>query len=297
VRKQQYDLAEILFEETQSFVDVGAKPRIELMRTRASVAEKLEAIINAENDVRDAERDLKQMLGKPGLGIETETTLIPSSLPDPVHYDIQREEMVASALENRMELLALELQLAQDADKIEYRRNQTLPLVSMQYQYNVNGLGPKRSDAYDLLVNNDYRDHRLGLQVSIPLGNEAAKSQLRQAVYERAQRLADRESQKEQITIEVLKQIDRLEANWQRILAARQTAILNDELYQAEKRQFELGMVTATDVLDAQTALADAQRAEISAVADYQISLIDLAYATGTLLGAAKVEWEPFVLE
>jgi outer membrane protein TolC len=165
----------------------------------------------------------------------------------------------------------------------------------MEYQYNINGLGPKRSDSYELLFDNEFADHRLGLQVSIPLGNEAAKSQLRQAIYERTQRLADRESQKVQITVEVLKQIDALEANWQRIMATRQTTILNDELYQAEKRQFELGMVTSTDVLDAQTSLAEAQRAEISAIADYQISLIDLAYATGTLLGAAKVQWEPYV--
>lgn len=296
VRRQQYELANTLFEETESFVDVGAKPRIELMRTRASVAEKLEAIINAENDVRDTERELKQMLNKPGLGMETETVLIPSTLPDPVRYDIQREKIVASALENRMELLALELQLAQDASTIEYQRNQTLPLVSMEYQYNVNGLGPKRSDSYELIFENKFRDHRLGLQVSIPLGNEAAKSKLRQSIYERTQRLADQESQKTQITSEVLKQVDKLEANWQRILANRQTTILNDELYQAEKRQFELGMVTSTDVLDAQTSLAEAQRAEISAIADYQISLIDLAYATGTLLGAAKVQWEPFVM-
>jgi outer membrane protein TolC len=297
VRRQQYELANALYEDTESFVKVGTKPRIELMRTRASVAEKLEAIINAENDVRDTERDLKQMLNRPGLGMETETVLIPSTQPDPVRYDIQREQMVAGAMDNRMELLALELQLARDADTIEYRKNQTLPLVSMEYQYNVNGLGPKRGDTYELLLKNDFRDHRLGLQVSIPLGNEAAESRLRQAIYERTQRLASRESQKAQITAEVLKQIDKLEANWQRILATRQVTILNDELYQAEKRQFELGMVTSTDVLDAQTNLADAQRAEISAIADYQISLMDLAYATGTLLGAAKVQWEPFLLE
>ena len=47
----------------------------------------------------------------------------------------------------------------------------------------------------------------------------------------------------------------------------------------------------------AQTNLADAQRAEISALTEYQIALVDLAYATGTLLGAAKVQWAPFVPE
>jgi outer membrane protein TolC len=295
VREQQYEQAKALFEETKSFVEVGAKARIELLRTRKGVAEKLEAIIEAENEVRDNERELKQMLNKPGLGMETGTVLIPSTSPDPVRYDIQKEETVARALENRMDLLELELQLARDASTIDYRKNQALPLVSMAYTYNINGLGPKRGDSYELLSENRFADHTVGLQVSIPLGNEAAESQLRQAIYERTQRLASRENKKAQITAEVLEQIDNLEANWQRILAARQTTIYNDELYQAEKRQFELGTATSYDVLDAQTSLADARQSEISAIADYQISLIDLAYATGTLLGAAKVQWEPFV--
>jgi outer membrane protein TolC len=297
VRQQQYELAKILHDETEAIVDVGSKARIELVRTRASMAEKLEAIITAENDVQDTERDLKLRLHKPGLGLETNTTLVQTTGPDPVHYRIDREQMVAAALENRMELLEAELQIARDAATIDYLENQALPLVSIGYTYNMNGLGPSRSDAYDLLADNTYRDHAVGLQVSIPLGNEAAKSRLRQAIHQRTQRLISRESRKEQITYEVLRQIDKLEATWQRILASRQTTLLFDEQYRAEKQQFELGMVTATEVLDAQTSLADAQRAEISAIAEYQISLIDLAYATGTLLGAAKVEWQPLVPE
>jgi outer membrane protein TolC len=295
VRKLQYDLARTLFEETEILVEVGSRARIELIRTRASVAGKIEAIITAENDVQDRERDLKRKLNKSGLGMETDTVLVQTSEPDPVLYDIERGQMVARALENRMELLEAELRIAQDAATIDYSKNQTLPLVSIGYTYNTNGLGPSRSDAYDLLADNTYRDHAVGLQISIPLGNEAAQSRLRQALYQRTQRLMSRESKKEQITYEVLQQIDKLEATWQRIMASRQTTILYDEQYRAEKKKYELGMVTATYVLDAQTNLAEAQRAEISAIADYQIALIDLAYATGTLLGAAKVQWEPFV--
>ena len=54
-------------------------------------------------------------------------------------------------------------------------------------------------------------------------------------------------------------------------------------------------MRTSTEVLDAQTKFADAQSAEIQALAEYQIALVDLAYATGTLLGAARIHWEPIV--
>lgn len=295
VRKQQYDLSKALFEQTERFVEVGVKPRIEIIRTKASMAEKLEAIITAENDVRNTERDLKRMLNKKGLGMETKTIIIPSSPPDPVHYEPDRKNMVKNALKNRMEMLELEIQLAMDNSNIDFYKNQTLPLFTMEYKYNINGLGPARSDSYNMLFNDDFHDNRFSLQMKIPIGNKEAKSRYRKAVYERAQRLASRESKEAEIKSDVLTQIDKLEANWQRILASRQATILQDEQYRAEKKQFELGLVSSTDVLNAQTNLAEAQRAEIASVTEYQIALIDLAYATGTLLGAAKVEWEPVV--
>jgi outer membrane protein TolC len=45
----------------------------------------------------------------------------------------------------------------------------------------------------------------------------------------------------------------KLEANWQRIQASSQTTILADQQYQTEKKQYELGFASSTDVLDAQT--------------------------------------------
>jgi hypothetical protein len=44
-----------------------------------------------------------------------------------------------------------------------------------------------------------------------------------------------------------------------------------------------------------QADLANAEYSEISALTEYQIAVVDLAYATGTLLGAAKIEWQPIV--
>ena len=74
--------------------------------------------------------------------------------------------------------------------------------------------------------------------------------------------------------------------------AARQRTILADRNLRAEERQFELGLRTSTEVLDAQTRLGDAQSAEVSSLAQYEIALVELARATGTLIGAANVEWQ-----
>jgi len=295
VQRRQYEYTNALYEETEAYVNVGSKPRIELIRARANVASDLKAIISAENNVRNRERELKQMLNKPGLGIETETILIPSTLPDPVRYDIEKDRMVESAMENRMELLEEELNILKNAENIDNLKNQRLPQVNLRYSYGMSGFGGSRSDAYDSLRDNTSNNHSVGLNVSIPLGNEDAESRLRQAIYRRTQQLATREKRKQVITTEVLQQIDQLETSWQGILVSREATIGYDEQYRAEKRQFELGMNTATEVLKAQEELIAAQKDEISAIVDYQISLIDLAEATGTLLGAAKVEWAPLV--
>jgi outer membrane protein len=296
VRKKQYDLAKALYEQAGRFVAAGDKPQIEIIRTESGVAQQLEAIILAENSVRDRERDLKRTLNKVGLNMQTPTVVIPATEPDPVRYELEKQRLLATAMDNRMEMLELELQIAEDFATVDYMRSQSLPLVTMDYRYNVNGLGGTREDSFDLLFDKRFEDHRVGLQLLVPLGNEAGKSKLRQAFYQRRQRLASRDSRKALIELEVLNAIDQLEANWQRVLASRQSTILSGRLFEAEKRQFELGLGTSTDVLQAQTNFAESQRAEILALAEYQIALVDLAYATGTLLGAAKVRWEPIVL-
>jgi outer membrane protein len=297
VRKKQYELAERLLGQAQRFVNSGQRAQIEIVRAEAGVAQQLEAIIIAENSLRDRQRELKRILNKTGLEMQTPTVLIPATSPDPIRYELSKPQLASAAIENRMEMLELELQIAEDISTIDYMRNQTLPLVTLDYTYNISGLGQTRDDSFDLLFDKRFEDHRLGLQLLIPLGNEAAKSRLRQAFYQRRLRLATRASRRALIEIEVLNAIDKLEANWQRILASRQNAILAGRLFEAEKRQFELGLRTSTDVLDAQTSFADAQSSEILALAEYQIALVDLGYATGTLLGAAKIQWEPIVPE
>ncbi len=297
VRKKQYDLAKAQLEQAQRFVDLGERAQVEVIRAESGVAQQLEAIIVAENNLSDRERELKRVIKKAGLEMQTPTVLIPATVPDPVHYEFQGKQLVEKAIDNRMEMLELELQIAEDISTIDYLRNQALPLVTADYTYNISGLGKTRDDSFDLLFDKKFEDHRVGLQLLVPLGNNAAKSRLLQALYQRRQRLVTHENRKELIELEVLNAIDKLEANWQRILASRQSAILDGRLYGAERRQFELGLRTSTDVLQAQTTFADAQSAEILALAEYQIALVDLAYATGTLLGAAKVQWEPIVPE
>ena len=293
VRKQQYDLANEQLERAQRFVNAGTHAQIEVNRAEAAMAQSLESIIFAENNLRNRQREMKLTLNKTGLETNSETAIIPTTEPNPLHYTFDDKILVDQAIENRMEMLELELEIAKAVSQIDYLKNQALPIINLNYTYNINATGITRTDSQDLLLDNYFADHRIGLQLNIPLGNEAAKSNLRQAYYQRRQVLASKEGRTAMIEVEVLNALDQLETNWQRILAARQSTLLEARLYEAEVHQFENGLTTSTDVREAQANLTNAQSTEINAIAEYQIALVDLAYATGTLLGAAQVEWEP----
>jgi outer membrane protein TolC len=297
VRRQEHELAKAQLARAKRQVEAGTKPEVEIIRAQLGVAESVESIIVAANDERDRQRDLKRALQKPGLDMDTPTTIVPADEPEVRRYSLDVERLAELALGNRMELFRLQLQIAQDSSSVQLARNDTLPLASLAYTYNVNGLGPTPGDAYDLMFDKRYEDHTLGLQVEIPLGNQAARGRLRKAMLTRLQRLAEKKDQESLIRQEVYNTADQLEANWHRIQASRQRVVHARRVMDAERRQFDQGLRTSTEVLEAQTSLADAQLAEIDAIAEYQIAQVDIAVATGTLLGADRIRWEPVSMD
>ncbi|NLF31756.1 MAG: TolC family protein [Planctomycetes bacterium] len=293
VRRRELELAEAQLQRARRQVEVGMAAEIEILRAQAGAAERVEAVIVAENLVRLRQRDLKRLLNRPDLELTGPTAVVPVTDPVVMPVDPQPSRLTEVALERRMEMLELEIRIAQDASTIDLARNAALPVLALDYQYNLNGLGDRLGDAFDMIGRGDFQSHRAGLVLEVPLGNQAAQSRLRRAVLERLGRLATRRRQADQIRQEVHDATDALLAAWQRVLAAGEQVALAERVVAAEQRQFDLGLRTSTDVLDAQARLAAARSAEIRAVTDYQIALVDIAYATGTLLGWARVHWEP----
>ena len=293
VRRQEHDLALEQLEQARRKVAAGDAPPIEITRAESGVAESLEAIIIAETILLRQQRDLKRIMSRPDLPMDSPTFIIPATEPDPLYLDLDPVALGEYAVSNRMEMLEFELQLAIDASTIDLQRNSALPLVVLDYFYNIGGLGSSPGRAFDQISDRSFEDWSVGLTAEIPIGNEAAKARVRRAILTRLQRLASRDLRRTAILQEVYDAVDRLDQDWQRILAARQSAILAGRTFEAEQRQFEVGLRTSTDVLDAAARLADAQSREVRALADYQIARVNIAFGTGTLLGHDRVRWEP----
>ncbi|MFB3788741.1 MAG: TolC family protein [bacterium] len=297
VRQEQYRLAQRQLNEARLRVKAQAAPQVEITRAESGLAARLEGIISGTTRLRLRERDLKRIINRPDLPIDSDTAVLPTTPPQPVGLRLDTKSLADFAAQNRMEMLEEELQLAIDESTIDFEKNAALPLFVLDYEYNLNGLGGSFGQSLDQMSGARFADWSVGLRAQIPLGNQAAKARVRHAWLARVQRLATKEQREQAIRQEVLNAADMLEENWQRILAARQEVVFAARTYEAERKQFELGARTSTDVLDAAAGLALAQSREIQALIDYQHSQVDIAYATGTLLGHAQVEWKPVELE
>ncbi len=272
--------------------DAGIVAEIEIVRSEAGVSRRLDGIIRAENQRRRAERNLKRIMNRPDLPLEGGPALLAITEPRPMGIELDVEKLTELAIHHRMDLLDIELQMAVDAIAIGIADNQTLPLVALDFNYSYKGTGREFSDSVDRLLDYDLQDWSAGVSFEIPIGNRAARARLRRAVLQRAQTLSSYDERVLQIRTELGDSLNQLEEAWQRILASRVETLQATRTLAGEERVFQAGIRTSTEVNDAAERVADAQSREISALAEYQIALVDVAFATGTLLGHSRIRWD-----
>ncbi|MEW6038796.1 MAG: TolC family protein [Pseudomonadota bacterium] len=291
VRRQQYENAADNLAMVQKRVAEGLTAAVEINRAEIGVAERLEALIMAETTLKLRQRQLKLLLNDPGLDMDSPIVLVPETRPTLLSFDFNRERLTQRALAGRLELLELELKLAADLTKIDYLKNQTLPMFMLDYTYGAPGQSPSGyGGAFGQAFGMDFSDWSVGLRMEMPLTNELRRARLERAVQERLQRLTTRQLRELSVRREIYDALDQMGQNWQRIIAARQNVLLAGLNYDAELKQFREGLRTMTEVLETLTRLGEAQLREVRAVTDYQVSLIDLAFATGTTLGYSRLD-------
>jgi outer membrane protein TolC len=292
VRRQQFEYANQNVSMVKHRVREGLSAAVEINRAEIGVADRMEALIVAETNLKLAQRQLRFYMNDMTEDLVQTNTLVPSTQPSLLKYEFNRTKLLDDALNSRVELLAQEIKLAADFTKIEYLENQTLPLFSLDYQYGaLSNTNSSFGQNYRNVLNGDFNDWSIGLKFEMPITNEARKAQLDNAVQQRNQRLATKTLQVLTVKKEIYDALDYVDQNWQRILAARQQVLIAGINYEAELKQFNEGLRTMTEVLETLTRLGEAQAKEVRAIADYQVALIDTAYATGTLLGYSKLDF------
>jgi len=134
------------------------------------------------------------------------------------------------------------------------------------------------------LFRNDYRAWRVGVNITLPIGNRTAKAQLGRSLTEGRQIDAQRQRTEQLIEVEVRNAQQAVETARRRVDAARNSRANAELQYQSEQRKFDAGQSTNFFVLDRQNALSAARGRELKALTDYTKAVADLNRAMSTTL-------------
>ena len=120
-----------------------------------------------------------------------------------------------------------------------------------------------------------------GLVFSVPMGNVAAKAELKRAEIEYERFLRERLQLKRQIELEVRAAVVKLRRSLERTNTLNEVIDHAKNLLRVAKGRFVLGVTTNEDVTDAQEDLLDAETDLLDAKVSYNIGLTELEASIG----------------
>ncbi|MCC6847932.1 MAG: TolC family protein [Deltaproteobacteria bacterium] len=309
VQRESLALAHQTLRENQERVRVGLLAPVAVKEAESQAAAREQQVIVANNQLDNALRTLQQVvyLQKGAAFIPRPIEPIDDPRTTPVVVDAQAA--LNLALEQRPEVHAQTYDLKSKQVTARVRENQLLPRVDFVGNFGLNGLSgdavsvvdPSTGqqvqtpydgsywEALDRLTSKKFYSYQAGVEVEIPIGNAAAKSEYAKAKIDVSQSELTRRQLFSTISLEVSTAVNDVVANIKRIEASRIARELAEENLRNQQKRLEVGIATTKDVLDFQDDLTQARGIELQAATDYNISLAELARAQGTLLDEYSV--------
>lgn len=284
VRMKSLERAEDLLKKNKIQVEVGTLAPIELLVAEEGVARQIEGVVVAENDIKDREDDLKQVMNLSNNPILSDVSIVPLDRVSFQVRDVSIEESIKIALENRPEVFEQGLDIENARIKVKQQKNQLLPKLDFEAGIRYDGLAANKGNAIDSAFSQDFQGEFFGVTLEVPIGNREARSNYSKAKLEEKQTVFNTRKVEQEIVVEVRKAVRQVKTNVERIKASKKAEGLSRTRLEAEEKKFNVGRSTSLEIIRAQADLAVSEGRATNAIVDYQISLGDLDAALGTIL-------------
>jgi outer membrane protein TolC len=287
VKEQTQATAQRLYTDNQSKVEQGTLAPIELTRAQAQVAAARQDSINAEGFVRQQELILKNFL----MGNGTTDPLVHSARIVPTSPLVMEEppaptidELVRSAISNRPEYQAAQLQIDNANIGLEGARNGLLPQLDVVGSMtNAGYAGPQDSQlglvppgAYlglgggfgsslGQIFRRNYPNLSIGLNLTLPIRNRTAQADLARDEIQLRQTQIRARQLENQIRVEVEDAVIALQRTRAAYDAAVETRRLQEQSLEIENERFASGLSTNFLVIQYESFVAQARSSEVAA--------------------------------
>jgi len=305
VLQQTLGLAQKSYEHDKLALDLGALAKLDIYQSQTQVAERNRDLVQAEYQYKAALDGLRRLIGAdltPALR-STEIVLEDDAAAVPPRSAILPfEEALTKALQARPETKAAQQKLSIDDLNARVARDQLLPRLDLSVQGGATGPGlnqigvgtvigipanvpyPGLTDTLRQVLAFNYPSYGFGLNFVFPFRNSTVQASLADSLVNKARDRYQSRQTEQQIILDVRQAIDAIELANASIGAAIETRDLARKNVGAEQQKYELGTITAFEVLDSQTRLASSESALLNAYVTYQEAYINYQRATWTLL-------------
>ncbi len=317
VANKSLETASALLDQTRTQFEVGVVSKVEVTEAQAGVSQREFEQIRAENQYRNQQDVLIDLVLGPSLRGASTLELRPTDRPDDfVPYEVDVESAVSQAFENRPERASATRDIERGEVEVKFAQNQMLPEVDGVFRFGQTGLAGDQSslsacrfaanpaacvanpppNPFPGDFNNsvddyeDYPQYVVGARFSIPFPNQTARATASQREIQLTRARTNLRRLEQQITLEVREAARNLMASQEGITAARNARIAASEQLRAEEIRLEYGESTPFDVLQREEDLVEREREEIGAFQSYRTSATALDRAQGTILRNRNID-------
>ena len=267
---------------------------VQIKQTEASLKAREAMLIQAGKLVADAQDYLVRLMADSQINILDNMEIVPVTAPSTETNKLDTSEILSLAI--RKNPVMQQARVGVVIADINYRvaDNQDMPRLDLVASARTQGIARHERPAYDKLKNSEYVSYAIGLTLEYPFGNRKREAELFKRKLERRKAISVLQNIADQIAVQGRQRIRTVETNHLEIQVQKEAAAaagihlqtLEDSEDIREKLTPEFLLVK----LQAQETLANAQREEIKAIADFNISLAELAQTTGTVLEMHQVQ-------
>ncbi len=292
IQEESLQLAMDLLKNNTARVDAGVMAPIEILSASSGVAARQEGVIVAKNALEDAEDNLKRVLELRDGTELWDIHIVPADRPLYLPTRVDLDSSLKTARDNLPVLKTLALSIDNADLSVKAAKNQLRPQLDLSMGAWSSGLGDHADDSLDLMKDGDFTSYTVGLTLTYPLGNRAARARMQRSELQAEAARTGLEDQLRGVDLQVRAAIRQIETNQQRVDATTISVDLAEERLRAEEEALQVGLSTSHDVLDYQEDLTIARGSYTQSVIDHILSIAQLELSKGTL-----TQWLGFKVE
>lgn len=267
---------------------------LQIKQAESSLKSRRAILLQARKRLVDVQDELVRLISDPQLNLLSDIEILTTTLPDMKERELKQSEILELALTNNPRIQQARLALDVADVNLKLTKRQKAPRLDLVASTRVQGLAGSSGVAHEMFYDADYTSYTIGMTFEYPIGNRERRAEYEQRRLEYSKAVSTLQNISDVVTTEVKERI-RLAGRAYEEMRVQKEAADAAEIYLKALEDLEVIREKLTPEfllvkLQAQESLADARRAEVKDIIEYNIALTRVAQSSGTVLDLGYVQ-------